>query len=238
MSGAENPFPEFVLDWKMSAAEKFALVGLVRRLQPAVALEIGTHRGGSLQVLAAHCGVVHAIDIDPTVKERLSGRFPSAHFHIGPSREQIPAVLAEVEAGKEPLGFILVDGDHKAAAVREDIELLLRHRPRGPVHILLHDSFNPDCRAGMRQANWAGCPYVQSVNLDFIPGTFHATASEATFARSMWGGFALAVLDARQRSGALEIESPQEELHQIVYRQSAHRLWNKVARGVRRKLSP
>lgn len=227
---------EFPLEWKMSAAEQLALIGVLARIRPDVAIEIGTHRGGSLQVLAAYGRRVHAIDCDPEVQTRLAPRFPGVRFHIGPSTKRLPEALAEIDAAGGRLEFVLVDGDHTSHGVQSDIEILLRHRPITRRYMLLHDSFNPDCRAGMRRAAWSECPYVHAVNLDFIAGMFHAEAAQWVFARSMWGGFALAVLEPEPRKGPLVIASPQESLHRIVFQRSAHRLWHKVVRGLRRKI--
>jgi len=234
VSHPDDLFPEYPLPWEMSAAERVVLIGLLSRLRPEVAMEVGTHFGGSLQALVAHCGAVHSIDIDPGVRDRLAARFPQVRFHIGPSRELIPPVMQEIAARGLRLGFVLVDGDHSAAGVKSDIEALLRHRPAGPLHLLLHDSFNPDCRKGMKQAAWADCPYVHAVELDFVPGTFHEAAEGGAFARSMWGGFALAVLRPDPRTGPLVLGQSQEALQRVIFRQSAHRLWHKVGRAWRR----
>lgn len=234
MSKPDDYFPEFPLEWEMSVAERFTLVGLLDRLRPEVAIEIGTHHGGSLQVLARFCRQVHSIDLDPAVCERLSPKFPRVRFHTGPSRDRIPEVLHEIEASAGRLGFVLVDGDHTARGVQADIEALLRHRPKGSVHVLLHDSFNPACRAGMHQAAWAACPHVKSLDLDFVPGKFCATPEGGAFARSMWGGFALAVLDPELRSGPLVSGFAQEAMQRIMFRHSAHRIWHKILRRIRR----
>jgi Methyltransferase domain len=234
MSQPSGFFPEYSLPWEMSVAEQFALIGLLERLRPEVALEIGTHFGGSLQVLAALSGCVHSIDADPGVSAQLAPRFPRGRFHSGASREKIPEVLAEIERGSGRLGFVLVDGDHSAAGVAADIEALLRMRPRVPVYILMHDSFNPDCRAGLRRAAWADCPYVHAVELDFVTGGFHERPQGGAFARSMWGGFALAALRPEPRLTPLVVTAAAEEMHRRMFRHSAHRLWHKVGRRLRR----
>lgn len=236
MQSQNNFFPEFPFKWEMSTAEQFTLAGMLNSLRPEVAIEIGTHFGGSLQVLAAYCGKVHSIDIDPEVQAQLASRFDRVRFHTGSSRDHIPKVLSEIERAGEKLGFVLVDGDHTAAGVQSDIESLLRHRPKVPLHIVLHDSFNPDCRKGMRRAAWSDCPYIHAVDLDFVPGTFHATASGGAFARSMWGGFAWALLKPEPRSGSLVLQDSQEEIHRIVFRHSAHRIWHKGIRAIQRRL--
>ena len=235
MTQPDDFFSEFPLEWEMSAAERFTMIGLLARLRPQVAIEIGTHHGGSLQVLHAFCGRVHAIDIDPEVSVRLAPRFPKVRFHIGLSRERIPEALAEIEAAEGKLGFVLVDGDHRAPEVRADIEALLRHRPRTTVYVLLHDSFNPDCRRGMRAAAWSESPHVRSVELDFVPGIFNAVAGAHVFARSMWGGFALAILTPEYRAGPLVVRAAQEPMNRFVYPHSAHRIWHKAMRFMRRR---
>lgn len=219
----------------MSPAEKFTLAGLLAHLKPEVAIEIGTQHGGSLQVLAAHSGQVHSIDLNPDVGPRLAPRFPSVRFHAGRSQVVLPNVLREIDAaGRGKLGFILIDGDHSTAGVRGDIAALLSYRPRATVHVLVHDSFNPACRSGMSQADWSAGAHVHAVDLDFVPGTYHAGVPGGTFDRSMWGGFALAVLKPEPRTGPLIIGRSQEELHQFMFRHSGHRLWPKAVRFMRR----
>jgi hypothetical protein len=237
MTSPEIFFPEFPLAWEMSTAEQFILNGMLSRLRPEVAIEIGTHFGGSLQVLDAFCGQVHSIDSDPAVQAKLAPRFPRVHFHTGVSRVMIPAVLAEIQRAGRNLEFILLDGDHSAKGVQADIKALLLHRPRSTLHIVMHDSFNPDCRRGMRMIPWNDFPHVHAVDLDLVTGNFHATAQGGAFARSMWGGVGLVVLKPEPRSGSIAVNSPGEALHQIVFRQSAHHIWNKVARRIRRSLA-
>jgi hypothetical protein len=232
MTFSEICFPEFPLAWEMSASERFTLVGLLVQTKPGVSIEIGTHFGGSLQAIVAHSGKVHSIDMDPKVACELAHRFPAVSFHTGASTELIPAVLREIEASGASLEFVLVDGDHSTSGVRSDIEALLVHRPRSTITIVLHDSFNPDCRKGLRSVNWAAYPHVHFVDLDFVIGNFHAAPQWGAFARSMWGGFAVAVLKPERREGTLVVAASGEALHQLVFRHSAHRLWNKVARAL------
>jgi hypothetical protein len=105
--------------------------------------------------------------------------------------------------------------------VRVDIENLLRFRPAAcPLYVLLHDSFNPNCRAGIAEADWAGSPYVHHVELDFVPGVFH---QRADLHRQMWGGFALAVLRPEPRPGELQVASRQDLLFRTIEAASVHR---------------
>lgn len=215
--------PEFDLHWQMTNCEQFALQGLLRRLRPVLSLEVGTYKGGSLQVLSRFSGTVISVDIDPGVAIRLAGKFPNVEFRSGASGRVLPDLVRELNEQKRPVGFVLIDGDHKGGGVRRDIEALLELQPQQQVVFILHDSFNPGCREGMRTANWAKSPFVRHVELDFIPGVYHYDAHDTAEPRSMWGGFACAVLSPQKRVGNLVIRESQRGLHEAVKRVSRHR---------------
>jgi hypothetical protein len=232
--------PVFDLHWQMTNCERFALAGLLKRLQPKLSLEIGTYMGGSLQVLAQFSKAVISVDIDPTVATRLAGKFPNVEFRSGDSSHLLPDLVRELNASKRPVGFVLIDGDHSAEGVRRDIESLLELQPQQEVVFILHDSFNPACREGMRTANWAKSPFVHQVELDFIPGIYHYEAIDTAEPRSMWGGFACAVLMPEKRTGPLVVKESQVHLHEAVKRDSSpltqngwQRLRNRVRAFVR-----
>jgi hypothetical protein len=210
------------LEWQMTNCERYALTSLLERLQPKISLEVGTYRGGSLQVLARHSNRVVSVDIDPSVAERLSGKFANVTFRSGDSTELLPKVVRELNAESDGVGFVLIDGDHSSVGVKRDIEAILKIKPRGRLVIIMHDSFNPSCRAGMLAAAWVDCPYVHFVELDFIPGIYHYEAHDTAKARTMWGGFACAVLEADERVGGLIIGESQRALFEAVHRVSAH----------------
>ncbi|MEO8614353.1 MAG: class I SAM-dependent methyltransferase [Luteolibacter sp.] len=213
----------FDLHWQMTSCERLALQSLLRSLRPALALEIGTYRGGSLQVLSRFSDAVISVDIDPEVEQRLSGRFQNVKFVSADSSSCLPDLVRDLNARKQPVGFVLVDGDHSSAGVRRDINALLELQPQQPLVMIMHDSFNPACREGMRTADWSKSPYVRHVELDFIPGIYHHDAHDTAEARSMWGGFACAVLDPQKREGSLIVHESQRGLHEAVKRDSRHR---------------
>jgi len=214
--------PGFDLLWQALPAERFAMLYLLNRLQPKLALEIGTYKGGSLQVLSRYSKKVISIDIDASVAGRLKGRFPNVEFRSGDSRKLVPQVVGEINAGAEELSFVLLDGDHSPEVVRQDIENLLELVPRTLLLFIMHDSFNPGCREGILSADWTKSPYVQSVEVDFIPGVFHRYAIGTAEERSMWGGFACAILTPEKRGGPLEVKQSQRHLHDRVKGISIH----------------
>lgn len=224
------------LPWQMTNCERFALIGLLKRLQPKLSLEIGTYMGGSLQVLARFSKAVISLDIDPGVAARLASKFPNVEFRSGDSRRVLPDLVGELNDQKRPVGFVLIDGDHSAAGVRRDIEALLELQPQQQVVFVLHDSFNPACREGMRTANWAKSPFVQQVELDFIPGIYHYEAHDTAEPRTMWGGFACAVLMPEKRNGPLIVQESQLHLHEAIKRVSGHiapNNWQRLRRRIR-----
>ncbi len=213
---------EFLLHWQMTRCEQFTITSVLERLEPELSLEVGTYKGGSLQVLVRHARRVISVDIDPGVETLLSPMFPSVDFRSGDSRVVLPSLVEEINQRTDSLEFVLVDGDHSAEGVRRDIHALLALRPKKPVTILLHDSFNPACREGMRSANWSTCPFVHSVELDYIPGIYHEKKYDTAEAKTMWGGFACAILKPTPRMGELVIGAQQEGLYSAVLSASSH----------------
>src|SRR4029079_11098995 len=83
-----------------------------------------------------------------------------------------------------------------------DIENLLKVVPSVPFYIVMHDSFNPDCRRGLQTAPWSANQFVHAVELDFVPGTVNPSPA---FRNQLWGGLALGILFPYERTGRFEI---------------------------------
>jgi cephalosporin hydroxylase len=224
----------FELNWQMTNCEKFALIRSLQNLQPAVAIEVGTYQGGSLQVISRYASEVVSIDIDPTISEQLSGLFGNVRFFSGDSSHLLSQTLQSYAGSDKKVGFILIDGDHSTEGVRRDIKALLEWKPEADCVVLFHDAFNPACREGIRTAGWGKSPYVHSVELDYVPGIYHEHAYDTAQARSMWGGFARAILRSAPRQGPLDIEQSQQGLFNAVYAVSSHRPLSFMQRVKRR----
>jgi hypothetical protein len=195
-------FPGVIRDnWQMMECERIALTGVLARVRPRGALEIGVYYGGSLSLATQFCQRIVAIDIDPAVENRFV--LPkNAELWIGPSHELIPRALDDFRRRGMPLEYVLIDAEHSTDGVRRDINLVLQYHPIAPMVLLIHDSGNPGCRAGILSAAWKANPYVHSVQCDFVPGQIieHAIKDGRG---EVWGGLALAYLDAKPRSGDL-----------------------------------
>jgi Methyltransferase domain len=169
-------FDALPLHWQMTRWEKYGFMSILQAAKPKVGIEIGTYKGGSLQVISNHAEKVYSIDLDASLADRLAHRLPNVEFLTGDSREILPALLDRIAEHGEELGFVFIDGDPSTEGVRSDINAILRYTPIHPLYIVFHDSFNPDCRRGILAADWSKCDYVHYVEVDFVPGVYHFEA--------------------------------------------------------------
>jgi hypothetical protein len=203
----------------MSHGERAALLHVLRLAQPPSALEVGTSKGGSLQHIFRHAQTTYSIDIEPEVRKRLAPEMPNVEFLTGDSKELIGTVLRHCATHAQPLGFALIDGDHTYAGVKADLVALLAIRPERPLWVLMHDSTNPGCRAGIAQAPWAANPHVHMVDLDFVTGVL---SDDPAFERQLWGGFAIALLLPQPRTHSLVIAASAAKNYDALWRASSH----------------
>ena len=136
----------------------------------------------------------------------------------GDSRDTLPRVLAKIEAAQEPLGFVSIDADHSREGIQRDIHSVLRYTPVKPLYIVMHDSFNPDCRNGMQEANRPANAHVHLLELDFVTG--RVAQEEPDGHRETWCVFGLAVLMPERRRGEVIIHANEALLFQAALRHS------------------
>ncbi len=207
-------YPNCLRDhWQMNNSEKMALTAILSRHIPRCSIEIGTYKGGSLSLLSQFSNMIFSIDPDPTVSEQC-GFFNNVTFLTGLSKDSLPLLLKSLEYEQVPVDFILLDGDHSAEGVKNDLNIVLSYIPQKPLFVMMHDSFNPECRRGILNADWNKCPYVQWVDLDFVPGCVIENGS--TSDGEMWGGLALAYLTPTMRNGPLIIERSADKMYELI----------------------
>jgi hypothetical protein len=182
-------------------------------------------------MISRYAKKVHSIDCSPTCKENLGSHFRNVEFYTGDSRELLPSVLKRIQENQEPLGFVLIDGDHSTTGVKSDVNSVLRYTPVRPLYVVFHDSFHPRSRRGLLAADWEHCPYLHYVEIDFVPGVFHYEAYDTAKPRSMYGGLALALLLPEKRTDELTVHQSQKGLFDTVYRHSRHASENKSGLG-------
>jgi hypothetical protein len=201
-------------EWLMTRAERIMLIHLLKQFTPVTAIEIGTYKGGSLQVISRYAKNTFTFDLDP--KPELESLFSNVSFITGDSAKTLPKIIDQINLSNEPAGFVLIDGDHSDAGVRRDVEHVLKLQPRVPIAIVMHDSFNPAVRKGILAARWEACPWVHYVEIDFVPGIF--LPGRRVTNRSMYGGFGFALLLPERRNGPLEIYQSQFHKFEICRR--------------------
>jgi len=160
-------------DWLMSTREKLGLIGLLHCLNPKKVLEFGYHRGGATKWLSQFADKVITVDVNEFVTEA-PNRFQNVEAWNCPTLEAASRIKTE----KLFFDLAIIDADHSRQAVCSDINRIISHSDI----ILMHDSFNPDCRKGMIDAlqNQKSHAYY----LDFIPSISKNDG--------LWGGLAIA----------------------------------------------
>lgn len=214
-------------EWLMTDAERSAVHSMLATLKPQVAIEVGVYRAGSLAILAAQCQKVYALDIDLFCEATYASRFPNVEFITGPSQNTLPKLIDRIQNSGEPLGFVLIDANHSEEGVRSDLDNVLRYRPQRPLYIIMHDSFNPGCRRGIKTAIWSSNPHVHMVELDFVVGRF-VTQEEDNY-RQMWCGLALGVLLPEKRTGDVIMRENESLMYRTALQHSVyrfHKWWN------------
>jgi len=208
------------LSWQMEYYERLSLIAVLQNFRPSVSIEIGTYSGGSLSVLSQYSQRVLSLDKNPLSSKYLAGHFSNVTYVVGDSKLELPRVLQQVERDQDGRTFVLVDGDHSQSGVLADINNVLQFNPRYPTIIMMHDSFNPECRAGMLRARWSENPYVHLVEIDFQHGSLFNRSNPL---RQMWGGLALAILLPEKRMDMLTVSRRHDLLYQTVLAESCHK---------------
>ena len=184
--------------WQMTYGERFALEGLLTQVQPTLAIETGTARGGSLRRIGAHSREVHAFDIMPEVAE-LAEEIKNATFHIGDSATMLPQVLAEFAAADRHVDFALVDGDHSYEGVRRDTLAIVDSDACRRTVMVFHDTANDEVRAGLESLDLPSHPKVALCMWDFVPG-YLVVKDHPFYSHAAWNGLGLVVLDDTERA--------------------------------------
>jgi glycosyltransferase involved in cell wall biosynthesis len=200
-------------NWQMNHSERMALTALLMRHKPRCSIEIGTYKGGSLSLISQLSKFVYSLDIDPSIPEKFS-QFQNVTFITGSSIISLPLLLKALDSEKVPVDFILIDGDHSADGVKKDLNSVLAYAPKKPLFVMMHDSGNPECRRGMLEADWKSSPYVQWVDLDFIPGRIIENGSSSQ--GELWGGLALAYLTPEIRNTSFVINQSANMMYEFM----------------------
>lgn len=179
-----------IAQWQMTSGERAALEGVLSQLRPQLAIEIGTAEGGSLRCIASHSAQVHSFDL--VVPQIDADELPNVTLHTGDNHVLLPQVLAELAAEGLNVDFALVDGDHTAAGVEQDVRDLLASDAVNSTVIMFHDTLNDEVRAGLQRIDVASEPKIAHFDLDLVTGRLNYGG---VFHHQLWGGLGLMVVD-------------------------------------------
>lgn len=199
--------------WQMELCERAVIELLARRLQPEVAIDLGTASGGSLSAVAPFAKKIFSLDVKhaEALRAAVAAQFPHCELVTGDSKVTLVELLRTLESGNEALEMVLIDGGHSREQVKADFSNLIRHRPKTRLIAIGHDSFNPNCRQGMLEVDWASSPWVVSVELDAVPGILW---QREPIALQQWGGFLMVEMTHEGRNGANLVISQRQEFKQ------------------------
>lgn len=219
---ASNPATEarcelFRADAELAYGEQAALLGVLSVLHPALSLELGTFRGGSLNHIAAYSREVHSFDLVSHTTDVI----PNVSYHLGDTATTLPRLLRELTEAERNVDFVFVDADHSRAGVARDMGNLLRASALARTVILLHDCANEAVRAGARDA------LVAAADIAYADLSFVIPAASSSLLAEAWGGLGIVVID---REG--DLWQLQRRILDNVYWRTSHprsRAWNALA---------
>ena len=206
------------LDWEMSRAEKYCLINILQTIKPDYSMEVGTYQGGSLQVISKFSKNVCSIDISSEPRRTLSSTYKNVDFVVGNSTEVMPEQFEKIEKEGRQLNFLLVDADHSRKGVYRDLKCVLDYDHKYDLIIILHDSFNPQCRKGIKDIDFDKYHNIEFIDLDYIPGNFWHNETY----REMWGGFGLIKIGGSRKN--TYVNQAARQLFETSYAHSIHRL--------------
>lgn len=214
-------FGEYIEEWLMTQQERMAIINLLDRIRPECSVELGTLYGGSLSAISRFSKKVYTLDIDASCRDNLKDKFKNVEFIVGNTRETLPVLLKKLQQEKSPIEFVLIDASHETKGIKKDIENVIQYVPEKPLFIVIHDSFMPNCRKGILEADWNSSPYVHLVEVDFIPGRFNSDSAHKSY-RKMTCGLAIAMMLPLKRKGQLNILVDGELPYNLLKKESIH----------------
>ena len=160
-------------DWLMSTREKLALIGLLHCIKPKKVLELRHHRGGATKWLSELSEQVITADVNEFAADA-----PNLFNNVEAWNCTTLEAASRIKTEDLFFDLAIIDADHARQSVSADLNGIINHSDI----ILMHDSFNADCRKGMIDAlqNQKSHAYY----LDFIPAVSKKDG--------LWGGLAIA----------------------------------------------
>ena len=139
----------------LSMRERVFLYALVYSLAPQNALEVGTFKGGSAQIISGALDDLgfggQLLTVDPA-PEQIEIEWKAIAHNATQLPGFFPKDFKTSTLAKGILfGFAFIDGDHSFKGLGRDLEFL--HRVLAPgAYVLLHDAYNPEVERAIERA--------------------------------------------------------------------------------------
>src|SRR4030042_5987678 len=190
---------------QMSHSEKLTLSALLHQHEPVCSIVIGKDKGNILPLIAHYSKVAFSLCRDSLIEEKFN-HLKNTRFLNGPITLVLPALLQELTANNIPVDLILINDNYSAEEMKNNLNIILSYQPMKQLFILIHNSFNPDCRKGIQETDWKQSPFLDFVDLDFIPGRM--IADESPPRKQLFGGLCLACLHHSPHKNEVKIQTP------------------------------
>ena len=157
--------------WMMGSNERFTIVGILELLRPPLAIELGFAEGGCTEYLSKYSKKVYTIDTDQNVL-KVSELFDNV-IPLNMTTEKAFQIFSQK---KMKFDFCVIDADHTTEGAFRD----LRGAMKIADIIIMHDTSNPQCRAGYKLAMQGKDVYF---DLDLLEGHIQTDG--------LWGGLGI-----------------------------------------------
>lgn len=199
--------------FQMSLVEKSSLVYLLNKLpSKKVGIEIGTYCGGSLNIISKYLDKVYSLDLNHECIDK--NKYSNVEWITGDSNLTLPELIENINNSEEEVNFILIDGNHEFQYVLNDINNILKLKPKGDIVLLIHDSWYIKSRRAIIESDLNSNPYVYYVNTDFCTGDLMFVENKMQF----MGGFCLVLISSEQQKEFVKIKQSQDFMYLQVNR--------------------
>ena len=203
-SPADLAVDAVTLPWEMSRVERMAFQHLLGVFQPAIALEVGTEKGGSLQAIMQYADEAISIgkDVDNQTNLQKQSCFTGVEFIAGDPAQVLPEMIQIINANKLNVNFIFIDGERSTESAQSNFETALRLAPKQSTCLVVHHSFMPQVRRALLNVDWPANPHVHYVEIDYVQGAYLPAEYGAC---KMIGGLAVILLKPEIREERLDV---------------------------------
>jgi hypothetical protein len=157
-------------DWQMSHRERMFAVGLVAALRPARTLEVGVWHGGYTKWLKKYSDSLVCVDMLKMI-----------FFHDIFIQDFSDNAFKKLIDEKAFFDLIVIDACHETENAYRDLKNAMQIGKT----ILLHDTYNEECRAGYCLALTEMAEKIEYLDLDAVIGNY--------LSNGKWGGLGLVI---------------------------------------------